>query len=202
MASRKSPAAKKTAAKKTAAKKTAARSPKETALSSFPDRNLRLAIVQALRDTKKLPAFDHDAFYRRTTGKKYDVCADDNYEYNEEIARELANSPVSDAMLDSIEDLSWGSSDGVVFDIRKLTLRYQPLGDLRPLVGSGVVELVLDDDSRLKVLAPLLELPKLKKLSLQRSVYQQGEKPPILKAPGNAEVVKKLQTRGVTVTVR
>lgn len=73
----------------------------------IPDLNLKLAIIQELRDLKKIPKFSKKDFWKKTFGIKYDMDEEYNYRLVPEVVMYYQNLEIPADLLFELKSIFW-----------------------------------------------------------------------------------------------
>ncbi len=76
-------------------------------MRDFDDLNLKLAVIQALRDLELMAKFDKDAFWQTTFGEPYDPRASYNYEVVAEVVEYYRRLELPRALVAEVKQLGW-----------------------------------------------------------------------------------------------
>jgi uncharacterized protein (TIGR02996 family) len=181
-------------------------------VTRIPDPNLKLTLLQALRDLELLPEFDKEAFFRDVLHKEYDEFAAYNERLDKRVLRALLATKLPDTLLAKIEQLVWDAGNDVhhdvwtnwdgedeTFDVRDLTgleactglksitfIAGSQVSDWSPVAGLPRLQQIYASGARARSLSPFLELPALKQLSVR-----------FVDSPENRAVLEKLRARGI-----
>jgi hypothetical protein len=143
----------------------------EDVLSRFADRNLRLAVLNELMGSGRLPRFDLEAFHVAKTGEPWNDLDEYNYEYRESVARALLDLSAAAEQCADIRKIFWEAGGGV-----QELIWYHWDGEsdefyVRSLAGIGGVVPALESleiwMGNVTDLAPLAECRRLRRLVLQ-----------------------------------
>jgi uncharacterized protein (TIGR02996 family) len=183
----------------------------------FKDRNLKLIVIEALRNKNLLPSFDPREFYAVELGKKWDDNAAYTYRVDRHVLKHLLAIPITREMAQKIDKLTWDGGHAVFRDIWRHwdgedeTFHVRDLSGIEELVNLRV--LVLGYGNRVKQWAPAIRLPHLEVVELwgggMKDIGVLAGAPALKKVrfesvdgwdtPPNQRGIAALQARGVVV---
>jgi hypothetical protein len=180
------------------------------------DDNLKLALIQALRNKGLLPTFDKEAFYRQELEEEYDDSADYNYEVDDRVLDHLVDTPITPELATAVDGLYWGGGMEVQHDVwtywdgeddtfdicdlagidgfpnlREVKIDCQAIQDWSPLARLPRLEMVAISGGKMDDIGQLLPAPALKRVKLS---YLKGKD-----TPQNQQGIVALRERGVEV---